>query len=60
MCQLGYRIKNAKVHRLIQVEAVDYLLLLTFFVFVTFLYAIAAITYTSTLSIKVIILSSGF
>ena len=33
LCQLGYGIKNAKVHRLIQVGAVAYLLVLTFFVF---------------------------
>ena len=31
LCQLGYGIKNAKVHGLIQVGTVDYLLFLTFF-----------------------------
>ena len=41
LCQLGYGIKNAKVHRLIQVGAVDYLLVLTFFVFA---YASAVLT----------------
>ena len=50
LCQLGYGIKNAKVHRLIQVGAVDYLLFLTFLVFASFLYAIALIADTSTLS----------
>ena len=50
LCQLGYGIKNAKVHRLIQVGAVDYLLFLTFLVFVSFLYAIALIAITFTLS----------
>ena len=50
LCQLGYGIKNAKVHRLIQVGAVDYLLVLTFLVFTSFLCAIAVISYTSTLS----------
>ena len=47
LCQLGYGIKNAKVHRLIQVGAVDYLLFSSSFVFATFLYAIGV---TSTLS----------
>ena len=41
LCQLGYGIKNAKVHGFIQVGTVDYLLFLTFLVFVSFLYAIA-------------------
>ena len=50
LCQLGYGIKNAKVHRLIQVGAVDYLLVLTFLVFVGFLYAIAVTPDTFTLS----------
>ena len=50
LCQLGYGIKNAKVHRLIQVGTVDYLLFSSSFVFATFLYAIAAIAYTSTLN----------
>ena len=50
LCQLGYGIKNAKVHRLIQVGAVDYLLFSTFLVFVAFLYAIALIAITFTLS----------
>ena len=50
LCQLGYGIKNAKVHRLIQVGAVDYLLFSTFLVFVGFLYAIALIAITFTLS----------
>ena len=49
LCQWGYGIKNAKVHRLIQVGAVDYLLVLTFLVFTSFLCAIAVISYTSTL-----------
>ena len=40
LCQLGYGIKNAKVHRLIQVGAVDYLLFLTFLVFTSFLLSI--------------------
>ena len=42
LCQLGYGIKNAKVHRLIQVGTVVYLLFLTFLAFKSFLYAIAA------------------
>ena len=50
LCQWGYGIKNAKVHRLIQVGTVDYLLVLTFLVFTSFLCAIAVISYTSTLS----------
>ena len=50
LCQWGYGIKNAKVHRLIQVGAVDYLLVSTFLVFTSFLCAIAVISYTSTLS----------
>jgi len=41
LCQLGYGIKNAKVHGLIQVGTVDYLLFLTFLIFKSFLYAIA-------------------
>ena len=50
LCQVGYGIKNAKVHGLIQVGAVDYLLALTFLVFVGFLYAIAVIAYTGVLA----------
>ena len=50
VCQLGYGIKNAKVHRLIQVGTVDYLLVLTFFIFMSFIYAIGQIANTSTLS----------
>ena len=50
LCQLGYGIKNAKVHRFIQVGTVDYLLVLTFFISLSFLYAIAEIVDTSTLS----------
>ena len=50
LCQLGYGIKNAKVHMLIQVGAVDYLLALTFLVFLGFLYAISVIADTFTLS----------
>ena len=50
LCQLGYGIKNAKVLRFIQVVAVDYLLVLTFLVFVDFLYAISVIAVTFTLS----------
>ena len=50
LCQLGYGIKNAKVHRLIQVGTVDYLLFSSSFVFAIFLYAIAVIAYTSTFS----------
>ena len=50
LCQLGYGIKNAKVHGLIQVGAVDYILALTFLVFAGFLYAIALIAITFTLS----------
>ena len=50
LCQLGYGIKNAKVHRLIQVGAVDYLLFLTFLVFTSLLYAIAVTPDTFTLS----------
>ena len=46
LCQLGYGIKNAKVHRLIQVGAVDYLLVLTVFVFAYALTAVLAITFT--------------
>ena len=42
LCQLGYGIKNAKVHGLIQVGAVDYLLALTFFVFMNFFISIKA------------------
>ena len=34
LCQLGYGIKNAKVHGLIQVGTVDYLLFLTFLVLI--------------------------
>ena len=45
LCQLGYGIKNAKVHRLIQVGTVDYLLSLTFLLFLTSLYGIAVVTY---------------
>ena len=51
LCQLGYGIKNAKVHRLIQVGA-SCRLFLSSFVFATFLYAILP-----SLSIP---LSSGF
>ena len=50
LCQLGYGIKNAKVHRLIQVGTVDYLLVLTFFIFMSFVYAIREIANTFTLS----------
>ena len=50
LCQLGYGIKNAKVHGFIQVGTVDYLLVLTLFVFRNFLYAIAEIADISTLS----------
>ena len=50
LCQLGYGIKNAKVYRFIQVGAVDYLLALTFLVFVGFLDAISVIAVTFTLS----------
>ena len=49
LCQLGYGVKTAKVHRLVQVGIVDYLLFLTFLVFDTILFAIAAIAYMSTL-----------
>jgi len=59
LCLWGYGIMNAKVHRLIQVGAVDYLLVLTFLVFVGFLYAIAVIADTFTLS-EGHPLSSGF
>ena len=45
LCQLGYGIKNAKVHRLIQVGAVDYLLALTFFVS-GYAFAVLATTFT--------------
>ena len=45
LCQLGYGIKNAKVHKLIQVGTVDYLLFLTFFVF-AYAFAVLAITFT--------------
>ena len=48
LCQLGYGIKNAKVHRLIRVGTVDYLLFLTFLVFASFLYALGEMAYTST------------
>ena len=44
LCQLGYGIKNAKVHRLIQVGTVVYLLFLSSFVFATFLYVIGVIS----------------
>ena len=44
LCQLGYGIKNAKVHRLIQVGTVDYLLALTFFVSV-YAFAVLVITF---------------
>ena len=44
VCQLGYGIKNAKVHRLIQVGTVDYLLFLIFLIFLGLLYALGAIT----------------
>ena len=50
LCQLGYGIKNAKVHRLIQVGTVDYLLFLTLLVFMGFLYALGVICDTSTLT----------
>ena len=50
VCQLGYGIKNAKVHRLIQVRTVDYLLFLTLLAFMIFLYAIGEIVNTSTLT----------
>ena len=46
LCQVGYGIKNAKVHRLIQVGAVDYLLVLTVFVFAYALTAVLATTFT--------------
>ena len=49
LCQLGYGIKNAKV-RLIQVGTADYLLVLTFFIFMSCIYAIGQIANTSTLS----------
>ena len=45
LCQLGYGIKNAKVHMLIQVGAVDYLLALTFFVF-AYAFAVLSITFS--------------
>ena len=48
LCQLGYGIKNAKVHRLIQVGTVDYLLFLTLLVFMIFLYAIGELVDTFT------------
>ena len=38
LCQLGYGLKNAKVHKLIDVGIVDYLLFLGFLVFLSFLY----------------------
>ena len=44
LCQLGYGIKNAKVHRLIQFGAVDYLLVLTFCVF-AYAFALLATTF---------------
>ena len=50
LCQLGYGIKNAKIHRLIQVGTVDYLLVLTFFIFMGFIYPIREIANTFTLS----------
>ena len=50
VCQLGYGIKNAKAHGYIQVGTVDYLLVLTFFIFLSLLYAIEEIVDTSTLS----------
>ena len=49
LCQLGYGVKTAKVHRLVQVGIVDYLLFLTFLVFDNILFATAAIAYISTL-----------
>ena len=53
LCQLGYGIKNAKVHRLIQVGAVDYLLFLTFFVFAS-AFTVLAITFTFSLRCRFI------
>ena len=61
LCQLGYGIKNAKIQRLIKVGTVDYLLFLTFFIFLSllfltllvfmiFLYAVGGIVNTSTLT----------
>ena len=50
LCQLGYGIKNAKVHGLIRVGAVDYLLVLTFLVFVGFLYGVGVLADTVTFS----------
>ena len=48
LCQLGYRLKSAKVHKLIDVGTVDYLLFLTILVFASFLYALGEMAYTST------------
>ena len=50
LCQVGYGIKNAKVHGLIRVGAVDSLLVLTFLVFVGFLYGIGVLADTFTFS----------
>ena len=47
---VGYGIKNAKAHGFIQVGTVDYLLVLTFFIFMSCIYAIAEIVDTTTLS----------
>ena len=47
LCQLGYGMKNAKVHKLIEVGIVDYLLFLGFLVFLSFLYLLEIIARSS-------------
>ena len=47
LCQLGYGLRNAKVHKLIDVGIVDYLLLLGFLVFLSFLYLLEIIALSS-------------
>ena len=47
LCQLGYGLKNAKVHKLIEVGIVDYLLFLGFLVFLSFLYLLEIIALSS-------------
>ena len=47
LCQLWYGMKNAKVHKLIEVGIVDYLLFLGFLVFLSFLYLLEVIAHSS-------------